>query len=29
VDQYEHDTFGPMLMGETWELALSGERPGE
>ena len=25
VDQHEHDTFGPMLMGETWELALGVE----
>jgi GNAT superfamily N-acetyltransferase len=29
VDQHEHDTFGPMLMGETWELALSVERAEE
>jgi GNAT superfamily N-acetyltransferase len=27
VDQREHSLFGPTLMGETWELALPGERP--
>jgi len=26
-DQREHNSFGPTLMGETWELALSTTRP--
>jgi DNA-binding MarR family transcriptional regulator/N-acetylglutamate synthase-like GNAT family acetyltransferase len=29
VDQREHNAFGPTLMGETWELALTLARPKE
>jgi DNA-binding MarR family transcriptional regulator/N-acetylglutamate synthase-like GNAT family acetyltransferase len=29
VDQREHNSFGPTLMGETWELALTVEQPTE
>jgi DNA-binding MarR family transcriptional regulator/GNAT superfamily N-acetyltransferase len=29
VDRREHDSFGPVVMGETWELTLAGVWPRE